>query len=192
MDNFRGKSRIFIELVFADLIQQLKKFTSCKNTQKFAILQVSVSWIERRFFMTTLIDIGIGILLFILPWFLEDLISLIFRDPFSGVSSSLTSGIFQYLFTAVLYFVISLAFAWIFRTREKARAWRRAIIWTLTSALLTLALVIITAARNADMIAQNAETFSWSSLGTTLAVTFAVLLGVFLGPIVYARIKNLP
>lgn len=142
--------------------------------------------------MTTLIDIGIGILLFILPWFLEDLISLIFRDPFSGVSSSLTSGIFQYLFTAVLYFVISLAFAWIFRTRDKARAWRRAIIWTLTSALLTLALVIITAARNADMIAQNAETFSWSSLGTTLAFTFAVLLGVFLGPIVYARIKNLP
>ena len=140
--------------------------------------------------MKILMDFGIAILLFILQSLLQVPIAMIFRDPFSGFSGSNPTLVYEYLIGAVVIFVISLAFAWLFKTRDKAQAFRRAIIWTLTSALLTLALVIIDAV--------DAGTFGWSSLGTMVANSFGnagfylVLLGIFLGPIVFARIKRLP
>jgi hypothetical protein len=96
---------------------------------------------------------------------------------------------YEYLVGAVVIFVVSLGFAWIFKTKDRAQAWRRAIIWTLTTGLLTFTLVVIDAA--------DAGTFSWSTLGTMVANSFgnlgfhAILLGIFLEPIVFAWIKKL-
>ncbi len=140
--------------------------------------------------MKTLIDIGIGILLFILQSLLQIPIISIFRDPFSGSGEPAPTLTVEYLIGAVVIFVISLGFAWLFRTQDKAQALRRAIIWTLTTILLTLGLEVIDAV--------DAGTFSWSSIGTMLNQSFgsigyyAVLLGIFLGPIIFARIKRLP
>jgi membrane protease YdiL (CAAX protease family) len=139
--------------------------------------------------MKTLIDFGIGILLFILQSLLQIPIIFIFRDPFSDYNGPTPTLIYEYLIGAVVIFVISLGFAWIFKTKDKARAWRRAIIWALTSALLTFTLQII------DVV--DAGIFNWSALGPIFAHSFGnvgyylILLGIFLGPIAFARIKKL-
>lgn len=139
--------------------------------------------------MKILMDFAIGILLFILQSLLQVPIASIFRDPFSGFSGSIPTLVNEYLIGAVVIFVISFGFAWFFKTRDKAQAWRRAIIWTLTSALLTFALVVIDAV--------DAGTFNWSTLGTMVSNSFGnvgfylVLLGIFLGPLAFARMRKL-
>ena len=139
--------------------------------------------------MKILIDLGIGILLFIGQTLLQVPIISIFRDPFSGSSGPIPSLTAEYLVGSVVIFIISFGFAWIFKTKDKAQAEGRAIIWTLSTALLTLVLEVINAV--------DAGTFSWFSLEEVVANSFgnvgfyAILLGIFLGPILFACIKRL-
>jgi len=139
--------------------------------------------------MKTLIDIGIGFLLFIVQTLLQAPIISLFRDPFSGSDDPIPTLTYEYLLGAIVIFVISLGFALIFRTKDKARACSRAIIWTLTNALLTLGLAVINAV--------DVGKFSWSSLDKVVANSFsnvgfyALLLGIFLGPMVFACINKL-
>ena len=96
---------------------------------------------------------------------------------------------YEYLIGALVIFLISLAFAWIFKTATKSQAWRRAIVWTLVSAVLTLGLTVIDAV--------DAGTFTWSTIDKVVRNSFgtlsfyAILLGIFLGPLVYAKFKRL-
>jgi len=138
--------------------------------------------------MKILIDFGIGILLFIGHTLLQVPIISIFRGPFSGSSGPIPSLTAEYLVGSVVIFIISFGFAWIFKTKDKAQAGGRAIIWTLTSALFTLVLGVIDAV--------DAGTFRWSSLGEVVSNSlgnlafYAILLGIFMGPILFAWIKR--
>ena len=60
--------------------------------------------------MKTLIDIGIGFLLFIVQTLLQAPIISLFRDPFSGSDDPIPTLTYEYLLGAIVIFVISLGF----------------------------------------------------------------------------------
>ena len=140
--------------------------------------------------MKILVDIGIGLLLYVLETALQIPIASIFRGPFitaPGLGERIPTLTGEYLVGAVIFFLLSYMAAWVFRTRDAAQAWRRAVIWTVITVALNLGLEVINAADVGEL--------GWSKVGRMVVNTlgtpayYVALLGLFLGPLVYCLMR---
>lgn len=137
------------------------------------------------------INLALGLVIYLFVAACSVAIAFLFRDPFTspGFGQQIDSINIEYLIACVPVLLITLAFAWISRTRTKAEAWQKSIVWTIIIALIDIAFAVI----NSVDLGVFVQSSLYEIFINTLACYgyYIVLAAAFAGPLFYARLKRL-
>jgi len=121
-----------------------------------------------------LINILLGFLVFVLILACEAVVTLPFGEPQEGKLGLYLT--YEFLLTAIPAGLVTLILAWVTRTKTKAEALYKSLIWTGVVAILYFVIAFFN--NNINYVFGN--------------FTFYVLLAcVFVGPVIYAKSKKI-